>query len=210
MFKLKNISIDVEISTKCTIKCPACPRTYWKDNTWNTGFMKVDVLKSFVSNSNYWSYNFCGAFGDALYHPNFNQIMEFMISQNKGFSVETNGAYRNEKFWNEFISFNWNPRYHRFIFSIDGLEDTNHIYRKNSDWKSIMLALNTITSVPKYRRPHLKWKYLVFPYNEHQVEEARALAKDIGFDQFETYKSLRKYNTQWFENDQERRNIQWQ
>ena len=210
MQNMSKRSVELEISTKCTIKCPACPRTYQNDRNWNTGFIDINVLKSFVSNSNYWSYNFCGAYGDALYHPKFNQIMEFMINQKKGFCVETNGAYRKENFWKEFISLNWNPEWHRMIFSIDGLEDTNHIYRKNSDWKSIMKAIEIITSVPKENRPHLKWKYLVFPYNEHQVDEARKLAKDIGFDQFEPYKSLRKYRKEWFESDEERLNIEWQ
>ena len=110
----------------------------------------------------------------------------------------------------EFISLKWNPGRHSMIFSIDGLEDTNHIYRKNSNWASIMKAVEIITSVPKQHRPYLEWKYLVFPYNEHQVDEARTLAKNIGFDQFLPYKSLRKYKKDWFENDEERLKIEWQ
>ena len=45
---------------------------------------------------------------------------------------------------------------------------------------------------------------------ELAVDEARKLAKDIGFDQFEPYKSLRKYRKEWIESDEERLNIEWQ
>ena len=39
-------------------------------------------------------------------------------------------------------------------------------------------------ALPKDCRPSIEWKFLVFPYNQHQVEEARALAMELGFDTF--------------------------
>jgi hypothetical protein len=50
-------------------------------------------------------------------------------------------------------------------------------------------------ALPKDNRPWLEWKMLVFPYNEHQVKEARELAMDIGFDQFTPVKSEREWTS---------------
>jgi sulfatase maturation enzyme AslB (radical SAM superfamily) len=54
-------------------------------------------------------------------------------------------------------------------FSIDGLEDTNKIYRINSEWESIMNGFNTIK---KYGIKTV-WKFIVFRHNQHQIEEAK-------------------------------------
>ena len=55
----------------------------------------------------------------------------------------------------------------------------------------------------------MKWKYLVFPYNEHQVEDARKFAMDLGFEEFEPLKSVRKYNPEWWTSEQEKQLIEW-
>ena len=50
---------------------------------------------------------------------------------------------------------------------------------------------------------------LVFPYNEHQVEEAERLSKELGFDEFHHSKSLRNYDHVRFKNEDDRRQIDY-
>ena len=75
----------------------------------------------------------------------------------------------------------------RVTFSIDGLEDTNHLYRVNARWNDIMLGVSIIAK----SKAQMFWKYIVFAHNEHQIEEARQLAKDLGFNKFIIRKSGR-------------------
>ena len=46
-------SVEIELTTKCTIECPACPRTYRRkfgDRTWDTGHLDKNVVfKTFES-----------------------------------------------------------------------------------------------------------------------------------------------------------------
>ena len=206
----KHRSIEIEISTRCTIMCRACPRMYQdRANGWDTGFMDIDVFKDIVNNSNYQVYQLVGAYGDAIYHPQILEIVEFLLKTDKKFFIETNGAHKKKEFWDKWIQLPWR-RQALMVWSIDGLEDTNHLYRRNSNWESIMYGVKTILDMPRNKRPGMKWKYLVFPYNEHQVDEARTFSQELGFDQFEPYKSLRKYNTEWFkDNPTERKLIDW-
>lgn len=201
--------MELEISSRCTIGCVACPRNYQPKDKWYSGFMDFDTIKDIVDNSDFRTYVFCGGYGDAIYHPQILEICEYMLGTNKRWFIETNGAHKPKRFWDELVELPWRLRC-GFIFSIDGLENTNHIYRKGTDWDSIMYGVNKILSKPKIQRPRMEWKYLVFPFNEHQVEQAREYAYDLGFDDFEAVKSVRKYRPEWFETEEERKQIEWQ
>ena len=76
------------------------------------------------------------------------------------------------------------------IFSIDGLKDTNHLYRKNAKWKSIMDAIKCVST----GSCKLIWKFIVFKHNQHQIKDAEALSKKIGFDHFRLEHSDRWLN----------------
>ena len=75
--------------------------------------------------------------------------------------------------------------------SIDGLEDTNRLYRIRSEWKDILVAINTLRG-----RVHLMWKLVVFRFNQHQIEEAKKLAAYLGFDDFKIIRSNR-FGSKW-------------
>ena len=187
--------LEIELTTKCTLGCPACPRNHSDDlkENWDVGHLDTNIIKKFADDPADRGYLFVGCYGDPIYHPDFIEIMRYYTDRNKRFTVHTNGSFKKQKWWNELASINWSRR-QRFTFSVDGLEDTNHIYRIRADWKSIMAGMQIMGALPKDRKPWLLWKYLVFPYNEHQVEEARALAMELGFDDFQPVVSERDNN----------------
>ncbi len=124
--------------------------------------MLRNVFKDIVNNSNYQVYQLVGAYGDAIYHPQILEIVEFLLKTDKKFFIETNGAHKKKEFWDKWIQLPWR-RQALMVWSIDGLEDTNHLYRRNSNWESIMYGVKTILDMPRNKRPGMKWKYLVFP-----------------------------------------------
>ena len=206
---MDNKSVEIELTTKCTIACPACPRTYRRkrgDRTWDTGHLDKNIVYKTFDSPNFQNIRFVGSFGDCIYHPDFIEIARRACDSDKKIRFETNGSHRKPKFWKQLSELPW-PKRKEFRFAIDGLEDTNHIYRKNSVWKDIVMAVETLASGKQ--KPKLIWQMLVFPYNEHQVEQAQALSKELGFDEFHYSKSLRKYMPKWFENEQERKNIDY-
>lgn len=182
--------VEVELSTRCTIGCALCPRQRERatKHLWDVGFMDIDVVKRIVSDKSVDKVIFCGCYGDAIYHPKFFEICKFTLQQGKPFIIETNGAHRTEEWWDKMCKLPWRPDT-SWSFSIDGLEDTNHLYRKNSDWTSIVRGINKLRAA-KFR-PGLAWKFIIFPYNKHQIAAAKALSKEWGFDEFKAVKSLR-------------------
>jgi len=185
--------LEIELTTKCTLGCPACPRNDPHENhkDWDVGHMNVDLAKSFADTPTDRNYLFVGCYGDPIYHPDFIDIVKYYIDREKRFVVHTNGSFKKQKWWDELASLNWNNYKQRFTFSVDGLEDTNHMYRIRANWESIMRGMKTMGSIPSERKPWIQWKMLVFPYNEHQVPEAKILADEMGIDQFSPVKSER-------------------
>jgi len=74
-------------------------------------------------------------------------------------------------------------------FAIDGLADTNHTYRINSEWQKIIANASAYIKAGGAAT----WKFIVFRHNEHQVEPARALSEFLGFQDFITHVSDRNF-----------------
>ena len=66
------------------------------------------------------------------------------------------------------------------MFSIDGLKDTNHIYRRGCNWEKIMRNAKMWIDAGG----EAEWAMIDFPYNKHQRKEAEQMAKDMGFQDF--------------------------
>ena len=54
------------------------------------------------------------------------------------------------------------------------------MYRRRTDWKTVMRSAESFIEAGG----HAEWDFLVFRHNEHQVEEARELAANMGFKNF--------------------------
>ena len=180
--------LHVEISTLCNAACPCCPR--YNTNTPVTGeglhigYITVETFKEWFPPSvmeRVKSLTFCGNHGDPGTNPDLPKIIEYLSNfKLDKFNFNTNGGMKTPKFWKEVAEacnkcdFLITP-----VFSIDGLEDTNHIYRRNVKWNNLMKNVKGFIS--KFKTPStIIWDYLVFKHNEHQIHEAEAFSKKLG------------------------------
>jgi MoaA/NifB/PqqE/SkfB family radical SAM enzyme len=112
------------------------------------------------------------------------------INPNILFQMDTNGSTRTPQWWRELAEFFATPKNQNnyVAFNIDGLEDTNHIYRRRTVWKKIMENSQAFIDAGGTA----VWAFLVFEHNEHQVLKARKMAKDMGFTFFQVKISSRQ------------------
>jgi hypothetical protein len=102
--------------------------------------------------------------------------------------MNTNGAIQSTFFWHALgLLFNQPQDY--CVFSIDGLEDTNHVYRKNVNWEKLMS--NVQAYIAAGGSAH--WDMLVYKHNQHQVDACEQLARDMGFKWFRAKVSKRGF-----------------
>ena len=172
------VSFHVEPTSKCTLECPLCDRTWFYETfkKRNLHEINIDHLVNFVGVNA--EIDFCGNNGDPIYHSKFHELCKRLKDNNCQLTITTNGSAKTKAWWQKLN--NIMDKDDTLILSIDGLEDTNHIYRKNAKWKSIMGAIEIFAE----RKCKMHWKYIVFKHNQHQIKDAKELSSKLKFDYF--------------------------
>ena len=188
--------LHLEISNLCNAACPCCPR--FNSNTplpskhLPLGYIDLKSFKEWFPPEilkRIRRLNFCGNHGDPGTNPDFPEIVEYCAehSSYESFSFHTNGGMLNPSFWTKLAkACNKVKSKERVkpVFSIDGLEDTNHIYRRNVKWDKLMKNVKAFNEV-RNPKVHTTWDFLVFKHNEHQLEKARKLSMELRFKNIE-------------------------
>lgn len=170
--------MHIEPTSRCTLACPACPRTWFADK-FSRSFPKQDLdldqLERFMdcnSGRKVTEFLLNGNHGDPIYYPDLLPMIDRFRS--KHFKISTNGSYQTLDFWmslKDRLTVN-----DTIYFSIDGLEHNNHLYRRNSDWTSIMQGLDIMVKSPA----RVVWKTIVFSYNAQELDQIKKFAENRG------------------------------
>jgi MoaA/NifB/PqqE/SkfB family radical SAM enzyme len=194
MYKYEDIkTIHLEITQACQAACPMCDRNQ-NGGTLNPHInlneltledckkiFNIDFIKQLKT------MYMCGNLGDPIVARDTLEVFQYFRQHNPNMwlSMNTNAGARDEEWWIKLA--HTFGRMGTVIFSVDGLEDTNHIYRQGVSWKAVERSMLAFISAGGRAR----WDFLIFEHNQHQVEEAETLAKTWGFEKFVAKKSGR-------------------
>lgn len=180
-------SIQIEHSSMCNAACPQCLREWWGGDysRINQTYIPTDFYETRIPQHVYNSLekiNFCGTVGDSCTAPNFIDVCRVIKRKNPNIQlcIATNGGMRTTEWWEELASVL--TAHDVVIFGIDGLEDTNHIYRVNVRWSKLMNNVQAFISAGG----KAEWQFITFKHNEHQIQQAEELSKLMGFVKFFT------------------------
>lgn len=195
MYRYEDIrEVHLEITTRCNASCPQCPRNL-SGGAVNPALPMAelgldDVRRIFPSEflGRLRKLYACGNYGDPMVATDTLPIFEHLRRENAAMELGlfTNGSGRTASFWADLAEV---VSYVRF--SIDGLEDTNHIYRRGTQWARIMDSARAFIAAGG----RAEWDFIVFRHNEHQIDEARALAEKLGFRRFFVKKTSRFFSS---------------
>ena len=178
-------TIHVEASTYCNARCPLCPRSlygYKVEGVYPEVHLQLDKFKECLAQFPEREFvYFNGNLGDSMMNPN---ILELALATGCRTSITTNGSIGSKNAWQQLAKNNVEA-----VFSIDGLEDTNHLYRQDVEWNKIMDRVKWFIDAGGYAT----WKWIPFLHNKHQEEETRALSKELGFKEFQVEDHGRNY-----------------
>jgi MoaA/NifB/PqqE/SkfB family radical SAM enzyme len=126
----------------------------------------------------------CGNYGDPMVAPDTLAIFRSFRRQNEAMDLGmfTNGSGQKDAFWRELAALSV-----RCTFAIDGLADTNHVYRRGTHWDKIMSSAAAFIAAGG----NACWEFILFEHNQHQVCEAESLARAMGFRRFVTKRTTR-------------------
>ncbi len=186
--------LHIEPTDVCQAACPLCAREtdqdFRKDRQHHLDMYKIMKVFDADRIEQLDKMFMCGIYGDpAAGKYTLNIYREFRkINKNIVLGMNTNGALQNTLWWHE-LGRIFNQLQDYVVFSIDGLEDTNSVYRKNVSWHKLMQNIQAF--VEAGGRAH--WDMLVYRHNQHQIDTAEQLARDMGFKWFRAKVSKRGF-----------------
>jgi MoaA/NifB/PqqE/SkfB family radical SAM enzyme len=189
--KLATWHFHIEISSKCTLRCPRCARQEVPDTLINTeldlAFFQRNFTTEFVL-ANVEKITFCGDDGDPIYAHDLVPVIRYIKSiKPVEIVIVTNGSHKKTEWWHDLGSvLTAQDTVH---FSIDGHDNqSNNLYRVNSDFVSIVQGIETLRATSQCR---LVWAAIAFKFNEDQLNHMKSLSEKLGMDAFQLTKSTK-------------------
>lgn len=177
------ISIAIEPTTSCNLRCPECPSGL-RSFTRPTGMLDdrffrktIDALYKEVS---YLTFYFQG---EPYLNPGFLDMVNYASRKGIYTATSTNAHYLSEEAARETVESGLD----RIIISIDGTTQQSYeSYRIGGSLDKVLEGTkNLITQKRNLNSatPHIIFQFVVFRQNEHQIEEVKKLGKEMGVDE---------------------------
>ena len=170
MIDFRDRGINIDTTFRCTLECPSCMRADYKRK--NMKILGRDMpLKDFYKIASYFKrVQFCGQISDPIFHPNFIKMLKYCYDNDIKCLVNNAASQRKKEWYIRAFEANKNAKW---IFGIDGLPKDSHKYRIHQDGRHLfeMMKIGANMGID------VSWQYIVFNYNENDIETARKMAK---------------------------------
>ena len=191
------ISISFEPTTSCNLRCPECPsglRAFSRP----TGMLRKDFFRETIDQlAKELTYLVFYFQGEPFLNPAFLEMVQYAASKNIYTATSTNAHYLTDAVAKRTVESGLD----RLIISIDGT--TQEVYQQYRVGGRLDKVLTGAANVVKWKKelksktPFIIFQFLVVRHNEHQIEDVKRLAAEIGVDQVRL-KTAQVYD---FEND---------
>ena len=175
--RLKPASIRIDVSTICQLNCPTCPR-----KSIGAGFLKFMDFKKIMDEAPWINDVELSNWGEIFLNPDLGEIIEYGFKK-KICLHAYNGVnlnYLREEIPELLVKYGFNG----LTCSIDGAsEQIYKIYRRGGNFE---VVIENIKKINRYKKkynsqlPFLRWQFVVFGHNEHEITKARQMAQELG------------------------------
>ncbi len=175
-------SISFEPTTSCNLRCPECPSGL-RAFTRPIGMLEKDFFRKTIDELHkdltYLIFYFQG---EPYLNPDFLDMVRYAADRNIYTATSTNAHYLNDANAKRTIESGLD----RLIISIDGTtQDVYQQYRIGGKLEKVLEGARNIVKWKKElksKTPYIFFQFLVVKPNEHQIEDVKRLAKEIGVD----------------------------
>lgn len=177
------VSISFEPTTSCNLRCPECPsglRAFSRP----TGMLRKDFFRETIDQlSKDLTYLVFYFQGEPYLNPDFLNMVAYAVSKKIYTATSTNAHYLTESNARRTVESGLD----RLIISIDGTtQETYKQYRVGGNLDKVLEGAARVVRWKKElnsKTPFIIFQFLVVRHNEHQIEEVKRLAREIGVDQ---------------------------
>lgn len=187
------ISIAIEPTTSCNLRCPECPSGL-RSFTRPTGMLDKNLFRKIIdeiaSKVSWLTFYFQG---EPYLNPDFLDMVSYARKKGIFTATSTNAHYLTPDNAARTVASGLN----RLIISVDGsTQETYAQYRVGGDLNKVIEGTKNILEARKHagvKHPEIIFQFLVVKPNEHQLEDIKSLAKQLGVDKVK-FKSAQIYD----------------
>jgi len=177
------VSISFEPTTSCNLRCPECPSGL-RQFSRPTGMLQNDFFTKTIDEIHqellYLIFYFQG---EPYLNPDFLKMVKYASNKKIYTATSTNAHYLNDDAARKTVESGLD----RLIISIDGTtQDVYQQYRVGGNLEKVLEGAKNIMKWKKElksKTPFVFFQFLVVKPNEHQIEDIKRLAKEVGVDE---------------------------
>lgn len=177
------VSISFEPTTSCNLRCPECPSGL-RQFTRPTGMLQNDFFRKTIDEIHqellYLIFYFQG---EPYLNPGFLEMVRYASSKKIYTATSTNAHYLTDEVARKTVESGLD----RLIISIDGTtQDVYEQYRVGGNLEKVLQGARNIMKWKrelKSKTPFVFFQFLVVKPNEHQVDDIKRLAREVGVDE---------------------------
>jgi len=176
------VSISFEPTTSCNLRCPECPSGL-RSFTRPTGMLRKDFFTETIDQLSKDLFYLVFYFqGEPYLNPGFLDMVNYASDKKIYTATSTNAHYLNDENARRTIESGLD----RLIISIDGT--TQDVYKQYRIGGQLDKVIEGARNMVKWKKelksktPFIIFQFLVVKPNEHQIEDVKKLAKEVGVD----------------------------
>ncbi len=187
------VALAIEPTTSCNLRCPECPSGL-RSFTRPTGMLEKSLFQSTIDEISdtlmYLTFYFQG---EPYLHNDFLEMVNYASRKGIYTATSTNAHYLTKDKALKTVKSGLD----RLIISIDGTtQETYEKYRVGGNLEKVLEGTRNIVMAKKEsgsKTPHVIFQYLVVKPNEHQIDEVKKLAHNLGVDEVK-FKTAQVYD----------------
>ena len=172
----RRVRPNIDASHRCAFRCPQCIRqkTISQDQIRRSFDLSEENFQKIFD---YYTegITFCGQISDPIYHPNFLNLLKICNGQGKRVRIATVGSGKSDAWWDEAYSYGVGEN--AWYFGVDGIDKKSELYRVGSNFDDVWKRMQQGRDLGH----NIVWQYIIFGYNEHEVDRAVEIAKQEDF-----------------------------
>ena len=181
---ITSFSVRLEVSSKCQLKCPMCPTAtgFNRDGVVGWGNLTLAAFGQFIEANPNVGHIEISNWGEIFLNPELDAILQ--RAYDSGILLTANNGVNFNSVRDSTLEAMVKYRLRSLTIAIDGARaDSYAEYRKAGNFDRV---IGNIEKLNEYKRQHqsrypiLTWQFVIFGHNEHELNEAKAIARSFG------------------------------
>ncbi|HKX10703.1 MAG TPA: hypothetical protein VJN67_21055 [Stellaceae bacterium] len=178
-------AIRLEAASHCQLRCPSCPTTSGAIRpAIGSGFLRASDFERLLDRNPQVRAVELSNYGEIFLNPELPEILRIGHQRDIKLTAQ-NGVNLNaisEGVLEDLVRY----RLHSLTCSIDGATSESYArYRVRGDLAKVLEHIRAINALKRRHRspyPLLRWQFVVFGHNEHEIPAARRMAGELKMD----------------------------